>query len=88
MVNALATKATLADPALTGTATAANLTVNAGGNLKVGTTNIMTEVGLKQSTIVTTETGHICTSMGNNKRIVSTIDNKMKFQTFDNDGKP
>ena len=131
MVNALATEAPLADPALTGIATAANLTVNAGGNLKVGTTNIITELGLKapinnptftgtvngisksmiqltnvddtsdankpissltqnaldlkQSTIVTTETGNICTTMGN-KKIVATSDNKLKFQTFDDDG--
>ena len=76
----LGLKAPLANSAFTGTTTAANFTVNAGGNLKVGTTNIMTELGLKQSTIVTTETGTICTSMGNNKRIVATSDNKKNFK--------
>ena len=45
MVNALAVKAPLASPALTGTATAVNLTVS--GNLLKGTTNIIDELALK-----------------------------------------
>ena len=59
MINALANKATttevatkapLASPALTGNATATNLTVT--GNLINGTTNILTELGTKATTTV------------------------------------
>ena len=39
-----------ASPALTGTTTAENLTVNTGGNLGVGITNIITELGNKVNT--------------------------------------
>ena len=45
-----------------------------------------TALNLKQTTIVTTETGNICTTMSNKKRIVATSDSKLKFQTFDDDG--
>jgi hypothetical protein len=45
---ALALKAPLASPALTGTATASNLTVS--GNLLAGTTNVLTALGEKATT--------------------------------------
>ena len=44
----LALKAPLASPALTGTATAVNLTVS--GNLLAGTTNVLTALGEKATT--------------------------------------
>ena len=45
---ALALKAPLASPALTGTATAVNLTIS--GNLLAGTTNVLTALGEKATT--------------------------------------
>ena len=35
---------------------------------------------------MTTETGNVCTSLGNKQRFVSTTDAKLKVQRFDDDG--
>ena len=48
MNTALALKAPLASPALTGTASAGDLTVS--GNLLAGTTNVLTALGEKATT--------------------------------------
>ena len=53
---------------------------------KPTTTAVTNLLATKQNTIVTTEAGNVCTSLGNKQRLVSTTDAKLKVQRFDDDG--
>ena len=47
--------------------------------------DMLTALNAKQSTLVTVESGNICTSLDNKQRLVATTDAKLKVQRYDDD---
>ena len=90
---ALDLKAPLASPAFTGTVTGISKAMvgldsvdNTADAAKPVSTAMLTALNAKQSTLVTVESGNICTSLGNKQRLVATTDAKLKVQHYDDDG--
>jgi hypothetical protein len=83
----------LASPAFSGTVSGITKSTvglgsvdNTSDSVKIVSNPIQTALNLKQNTIVTTETGNVCTSLGNKQRLCSTTDAKLKVQRFEDDG--